>query len=711
MAGPLQRSTVSAHSEFSDSYGYLTSQPVAYTIVFAPIFGAYMLYILATFSAFVYRALYLRDKSLLERSVFLLSMYTITGTLFTSDVLVRGFVTNYPCFIDIWLLSSGYVLWAASIVLYMARYYVIVRYHKRIEAETRVNPVTPDNLVEYMTRLRLATQQVFGQNTTDFGEAASTTHPPVVAQNTGARFSLIERVLSWRRQEAATDAVLTESKGCQQACPQHSIGLTLESAVDSIALDIPPPDSGQAGLVSNAGDLPPQSANAVRVARRKKELEEKWVRRLQSDRFAAYVLCGVFVALVGYSALLSSLFTRLKLGRLYYNCFRGAEYIPQLIITGVFNIIVCPAYMVVIWHYHDAYGIRNLMCIACAMGVVFWAAIIAWRLNPRWSNPHMSASIVYIAQMVFVYTCHVVVPLISSVRLSFARRRLASRSNQDVEQDSVLLDSNDLFQVANDSLKREFLDDMQNADKHEEVKRFAASCFCTELVLFLDVFQALKHCVYRDMLATISGSQSNVQLRSNVNSGARSESHSIATTASTRSTSLSTPNWGVRNMYDEVTTRSSESRAAAPARTSLVLGRKNLAHALFKRGAFKSMLRPKRKLHDQSSKQNTTGNPQTSAYLQSLTTGITKTMEQAFPEQDIGGYTEFPESMREPLCALINTFILPESPLAINVNSSVVGAAREYLDGGAIAYAVVDQACREVIDLLYSNVYVRYRQL
>ncbi|KAJ2474722.1 hypothetical protein IWW47_006646, partial [Coemansia sp. RSA 2052] len=80
-------------------------------------------------------------------------------------------------------------------------------------------------------------------------------------------------------------------------------------------------------------------------------------------------------------------------------------------------------------------------------------------------------------------------------------------------------------------------------------------------------------------------------------------------------------------------------------------------------------------------------------------------MEQAFPEQDIGGYTEFPESMREPLCALINTFILPESPLAINVNSSIVRAAREYLDGGAIAYAVVDQACREVIDLLYSNVY------
>ncbi|KAJ2583522.1 hypothetical protein GGH95_000954, partial [Coemansia sp. RSA 1836] len=471
MAGPLQRSTVSAHSEFSDRYGYLTSQPAAYKIVFASLFGAYVAYILVTFSAFVYRALYLRDKSLLERSVFLSSISVVAGTLFTSDVLVRGFLTNYPCFVEIWLLLSGYVMWAAAIVLYMARYYVIVRYHKRIEAETRVNPVTPDDLAEYMTRLRLATQQVFGQNTTDFDETASTTHPPVVAQSTGARFSLIERVLSWRRQEAATDAVLTESKGCQQACPQpSSLGPTLESAVDSIALVISPPDSGQVDLVFNAGDLPPQTANAASVARRKKELEEKWVRRLQSDRFAAYVLCGVFVALVGYSALLSSLFTRLKLGRLYYNCFRGAEYIPQLVITGVFNIIVSPAYMVVIWHYHDAYGIRNLMCIACAMGVIFWAAIIAWRLNPRWDNPHLSASAIYIAQMLFVYTCHVVIPLINSVRLSFARRRLASRSNQDVEQDSALLDSNDLFQAAKDSLKREFLDDMQNAEKHEEVK-------------------------------------------------------------------------------------------------------------------------------------------------------------------------------------------------------------------------------------------------
>ncbi|KAJ2747179.1 hypothetical protein GGI20_000700, partial [Coemansia sp. BCRC 34301] len=62
--------------------------------------------------------------------------------------------------------------------------------------------------------------------------------------------------------------------------------------------------------------------------------------------------------------------------------------------------------------------------------------------------------------------------------------------------------------------------------------------------------------------------------------------------------------------------------------------------------------------------------------------------------------------LREPLHALINTFILPESPLAINVNDNIVGAARAYLGEGGISYTIIDQVGGEAISLLYSNVYV-----
>ncbi|KAJ2895000.1 hypothetical protein IWW38_002417, partial [Coemansia aciculifera] len=187
MAGSLQLPMVAADGDNADSYGHLLDQPEGYTAVFAALFGAYLAYIIITYSAFIYRALYLRDKSLLERSVFLLTAYTISGTILVTNVMVRGFLANYPCFVDIGLLTFGYIMWATTIILYMARYYVIVRLHKSIENQARVNPVTPDNLVEYMMRLRLATHRVFWQNIPESNEPASTNRQPAAVQNTGVR--------------------------------------------------------------------------------------------------------------------------------------------------------------------------------------------------------------------------------------------------------------------------------------------------------------------------------------------------------------------------------------------------------------------------------------------------------------------------------------------------------------------------------------------
>ncbi|KAJ2744548.1 hypothetical protein GGI20_002892, partial [Coemansia sp. BCRC 34301] len=601
----VKEEVITADGDIYDSYGHLVSQSAAYTIVFATLFGVYIAYILVTFSAFVYRALYQRDKSLLERSVFLLSVCTFTGTIFVTSIMAHGFLANYPCYVDIWLLSFGYIMWATTIVLYMARYYVIVRFHKNIDTETRVNPVTPDNLVEYMMRLRLATHQVFWQNMPNLGEPARESHLPIAAQSSGVPFSLIGRVLSRRRQETATGAVLTESKAHLDNHRQPSSGPTLESVADGVAQDISRQGSDQADNFASSGNLARQTVRTASITRRKKELKDKWTRRFQSDRFAASVLLVMLLVVVGYLALLSSLFTHLKLSRVYYNCFSGPGYIPQMVVTGVFNVIINPAYTIIVWSYRDAYGIRNLMIASCAMGVIFWAGAMTWRLNSQWGNLHLSASIVYITQMVFVYTCYVVIPLINSIRFSRARRQILSRSTHLVEQGSVVANPDDLFQAADDSLRREFLDDMQSADKHEEVKSFAASCFCAELVSFLDVFQAFKNCVYKDMLAKISTQQLSVQLGSSANVEAISELDSISTTMSTQNSNSSVPNWGVQSLYDEITTRSSESRAAASVRTSLVLGHKNLAHAIFNRDNFGSGRRAKRKKHIRSSRRAT----------------------------------------------------------------------------------------------------------
>ncbi|KAJ2484255.1 hypothetical protein IWW37_006176, partial [Coemansia sp. RSA 2050] len=337
----------------------------------------------------------------------------------------------------------------------------------------------------------------------------------------------------------------------------------------------------------------------------------------------------------------------------------GSEYIAQGVITGTFNVIIQPAYMVIIWNYHDAYGIRNLMCFSCAMGVVCWAGILTWHLNRNWSSIFISSYVGYIFQMVFVYTCHTVIPLINSIRFSYSQRarhqqrrrwqeqrrqeqrrqerQMSSSLGPDAEHGSAQHDPGDLFQAANDSVKQEFLDDMRNADKHGEVKRFAALCFCTELVSFLDVFQAFKNCVYQDMLASVSRPLSSARLADSADPGAMAEPQSVAnTTGSTQSPSQSAAR-SINNYSKSVP--SSESRAAASPRTSVAVGCSKLAQVIFNRDSLKSVLRPKRKAPGQANRQDAGETPQTSANLQNLAAGIAKTMAQAFPDQGISGLT------------------------------------------------------------------------
>ncbi|KAJ2820430.1 hypothetical protein FBU31_005228, partial [Coemansia sp. 'formosensis'] len=264
-----------------DRYGHVGRQPTAYTAVFAPLFGVYIAYILTTYSAFVYRAKYLRDKSLLERSVFLLSAHTIGGALFASSALIHGFSSNYPCFIDFWMLTVGYFLWFTTIVLYMARYYVIVRFHASIETEQRVNPVTPDNLVGYMERLRMATQGVLWQSTADFDTVASPDQLPVDAQISGGRPSIIGRVLSWRRHEAvAAGSVLSDdSMVCQQGRGPSAFNRGLEGAADEVALDVSLSDNERTDIVISSDGLPRKTAKVAGALHGIERFNDKWVRR------------------------------------------------------------------------------------------------------------------------------------------------------------------------------------------------------------------------------------------------------------------------------------------------------------------------------------------------------------------------------------------------------------------------------------------------
>ncbi|KAJ2100577.1 hypothetical protein GGI16_003669 [Coemansia sp. S142-1] len=96
--------------------------------------------------------------------------------------------------------------------------------------------------------------------------------------------------------------------------------------------------------------------------------------------------------------------------------------------------------------------------------------------------------------------------------------------------------------------------------------------------------------------------------------------------------------------------------------------------------------------------------------LASLSSSISATMAHAFPEYSISDDTLISERLRCVLKTVVRTFMLPESPLAINVPHAVVCTFRDYLLGGPATFGMMEQVKEEVVNLLYSNVYIRYRQ-
>ncbi|KAJ2721433.1 hypothetical protein H4S00_002975, partial [Coemansia sp. D1744] len=94
--------------------------------------------------------------------------------------------------------------------------------------------------------------------------------------------------------------------------------------------------------------------------------------------------------------------------------------------------------------------------------------------------------------------------------------------------------------------------------------------------------------------------------------------------------------------------------------------------------------------------------------LTSIDTGIVETIEHEFPQYGASYATPVPEDLRDKLVAIVKTFILPDSPLEINLSSQIVAQSQAFVAGEPMACGVLDEIKNEVIDMLYSNVYIRY---
>ncbi|KAJ2317964.1 hypothetical protein IWW52_002828 [Coemansia sp. RSA 2704] len=309
-------------------------------------------------------------------------------------------------------------------------------------------------------------------------------------------------------------------------------------------------------------EMPHQPGTGPYIERRRRSSVQgvrvvEWRRRFSSVKFVTYVI-GTTVAIVVFMMIMFTIFSpKMAFKPVHFNCVRGWEFLPIVAISGVFNVLICPAFVILVWSYQDGYGIRTSLVISSTLGVTFWAASLTWRVVHHNASILIAGSLFFLGEVIFVYTTTIVVPLVVSIR--FASRKRANSQAELSQEESSWLWYTPVRRRHYGANKQAFLAAIQDGAEFERIKKV-------------------------------------------------------------------------------------------------------------------------------------------------------ESLQQAFPTKGFDRSTPAPERLRSTLSAIIKTFILPESLLAINATDDVVAACRSYLTGDDIALGILDSAKDQVLDLLYTNVYLRFRQ-
>ncbi|KAJ1750331.1 hypothetical protein LPJ79_002970 [Coemansia sp. RSA 1821] len=333
--------TSSTFAKYPDIHReYLQSHQV-YKIVFWTIFGVYTAYTGVTFSLYLYYVLRRQDKALKERSVYLTSLQTFFGYVFGINAIFHSAILDYPCYVDVWLIYGAYVPWMTTLALSMARYYTRKRTNIIFVNKTQQTPIDPSELDSYLTRLTALCME----STTDFGEAM---------------------YFQQRRPHSIDVSVRASEQSSEQ--------------VREVALfpDISPPSeehthqSGKKRHSSSSDENQQLSIQDFRFV--------VWQRRLSSSMFITWVIGASFVVQFVLMVFFTIFSRKMSLSKHYHNCVRGWVFIPITVVSGLFNGLVYPVYIFVVWPFQDGYGIRTSLVVGSALSVGFWAAAITWRL-------------------------------------------------------------------------------------------------------------------------------------------------------------------------------------------------------------------------------------------------------------------------------------------------------------------------------------------
>ncbi|KAJ2879226.1 hypothetical protein FB639_003142, partial [Coemansia asiatica] len=500
-------------------------------------------------------------------------------------------------------------------------------------------------MIDYLIHLQSKTHNILWANTPASSESLSETpsngNQSAEPQIPSFLASPVNRRFSWLRNQLRTAPKAQER--LRQSSMESEDSNNITDTSNNVPILIESNSYSQNPSLESASQLlhdPEHIRERERLLERKRQ-RAKIQRYFLLDSFYACVLGIYALILVGYLALMSTLFTRLKLSTIYYNCFSGYEFIPHVIITGIFNVIIGPVYGIIIWRYHDAYGIRNSLCFAFVLGFLFWSGALAWRLIDSWHDKQISASILYVGQIVFTHTLFITQPLVKSIRFARAQKSAADprqEQEQGLEQQLATKCKSALDGTSPQSL----LVALQDKTEHEAIRRFAEICFCIEMVTFLDVYQAFKKCAFQVMQESqineaflggqehcessdfaISSAAPSIVVTESIDTGLRDEEHLRSSAADSNAISFSAASHSPSNINLHHT------QINEPSRSTCLFGKHHLqrkfASELDHADSGRTKLSRARREWAETNKKN----------IHFFSVGIVAMLKQAFPNSDV----------------------------------------------------------------------------
>ncbi|KAJ1940169.1 hypothetical protein FBU59_003891 [Linderina macrospora] len=379
-------------------------------------------------------------------------------------------------------------------------------------------------------------------------------------------------------------------------------------------------------------------------------------RMVTDTRLVVYCLISIVFAIV-LTLIINIVNKDYSLRPISTHCPFVWGFLPTSGIISVFLFVAYPVLLAKVWKTQDVLGIRSDLIICETVGTVSMIVTVVWELALDDIRQHWSGLFFIWIGAFLIHISSVAVPLFRSIKHTRSVYRQLHRPGTSSSNTAMMNPYTGSEHGAVRVRRDEFNMMLGNAYEYSRFRKYAASCFCSELAALLDEYQALKASA---VLAFGSLSEENSSVPATPTSMTSRTSESIQ------------PNEFLHNHGLTL-----QKYVVAPHTPHTMAPGLDYANA--------------------------------SGVHTSITVSILDTIKSAYPNRRINERTQFPASLKDKILSVFAIYINSKSYMAVNVPQSMVRKIEDHLRADEITLAVLDEVKDEVLFMLYADVYTRFR--